>query len=404
MNITLIGVGMGAPAVLTLEAYAALSRAEIILGAERLLSGLPPEYAGRRIPLAALEKVAAAVEEHPEWDEVCVVLSGDVGFHSGAKQLLTLLRDREPRLICGISTPQYFAARLRRPWQDFRLVSAHGVPCDIIAEVLNHPAVMFLTGGDTAPSTIVETLCAAGLEDALVTVGENLSSPEERILSAAAGELSGGAFSRLCAVLVENSKTFARDSLASGIEDEAFQRGKAPMTKREVRAMAMSLLRPQSDAVLYDIGAGTGSVAVEMALLARRGRVYAVEEDPDAIHLVNANKTVFGVYNMQAVWGAAPEALEPLPPPDAAFIGGSGGRLQGIVETVLRKNPACRLVVSAITLETLATAMTTMRDAGCGEPEVIQLAANRGVLRGGYHMLEAKNPVFLIAGGGSLAE
>lgn len=404
MNITLIGVGMGDPGTLTLEAHAALAEAEAILGAERLLSGLPDAYQGERVPLALPEKVAAAVEARPEWKEICVVLSGDVGFYSGARQLLTLLREHEPRLVCGISTPQYFAAKLRRPWQDLRLVSAHGVHCDILAEVLNHPAALFLTGGDVTPADIAKTLCDAGLDAAEMTVGENLSYPEERILSAPAGEIAEMSFSRLCAVLVENDKTFTRPPGAAGIEDEAFSRGKAPMTKREIRALVLSLLRPGPNSILYDVGAGTGSVALEMALQSRRGHVFAVEEDPEAVRLINVNKAAFGTYNLQAIWGAAPEALEPLPAPDAAFIGGSGGRLEAIVETLLRKSPAVRLVVSAVTLETLATAGSVMREAGMGDPDIIQVAVNRSVVRGGYHMLEAKNPIFLISGGGQRDE
>lgn len=400
MKITLVGMGMGNGCTTTLEARAALADATVVIGSERLFTALGDECSAECIPLAVPDKIAAAVAEHPEWERVCVVLSGDVGFYSGAKRLLVLLAEHNPGIICGISTPQYFAARLRRPWQDLRLVSAHGVSCDVLAEVLNHPAVLFLVGGTATPAGIARELCDAGLDDAIVTVAENLGAKDEEIHRATAGLMEDKAFASLSVVLVENKKTFTRDMVGGGIEDDAFVRGDAPMTKREVRAAALGLLHMRADSVLYDIGAGTGSVAVEMALAARRGRVFAVETDADACRLIDVNREAFGTYNIRTVCGIAPDALVPLPPPDAAFIGGSKNRLDGIIDSLLAKNPAVRVVISAITLETLSAALDAMHSRNLRDVEVCQIAANRAVARGSYHMLTAMNPVFLISGGG----
>lgn len=401
MNITLIGAGMGGWRALTQDALEALGQADAAIGAERLLGGLPPDLRAVKVAQALPEKVADAICLHPEWRDVCVLLSGDVGFHSGAKRLLELLEDHDPRLLPGISTPQYFAARLRRPWQDFHLVSAHGVQCDILAEVLNHQTVLFLVGGDVTPSTVATALCDAGLGRARMTVGENLSYPDERIVAGTAAELAGRPdFAPLAAVLVDNGETFARDVRVAGIPDDDFIRGETPMTKREVRAIALSHLNLRPDDIVYDIGAGTGSVSVEAALHVRWGRVFAIERDENAYALLGKNRERFGVYNMLPIPGTAPEALEPLPPPRAAFIGGSGGRMRAIVAAVLAKNPRARLVAAAISLETLASATAAMGDASLDNVEVVQIAANRAVLRGGHHMLEARNPVFLVSGGG----
>lgn len=400
MKITLVGMGMGDGDSMTAAAREALAGADVVLGAARLLESLPEVYGRERLALATPDKVAAAIDAHPEWGAVCVALSGDVGFYSGARQLLKLLERHRPEVICGVSTVQYFAARLRRPWQDFHLVSAHGVECDILAEVLNHPEVMFLTGGTATTADIVRTLCEAGLDDATVSVGENLSYSDENIVVDAAGRLAGRTFASLSVVLVENRKTFRRDAVAAGIADDDFVRGKAPMTKREVRAAALALLEPTRNAILYDVGAGTGSVAVEMALLARRGRVYAVERDAENCRLIESNRERFGAYNIRVIEGLAPGALADLPAPDAVFIGGSAGALDGVMRAVLKKNPAARLVVSAVTLETLAAAVDGMKGLALPNIEVTQIAATRAVVRGGYHMLNALNPVFLIGGGG----
>ncbi len=396
MKITLVGMGMGIPASLTGEALAALRQAEIIIGADRLIANLPEGVQAQTIACPLPDSIADLVDSHPEWQTVCIVVSGDVGFYSAATKLTRRLSRHDPLLLPGISTPQAFAARLRRPWQNFHLVSAHGAPVEILAEVLNHPAVLFLTGGATTPATIATELARADLGEAILTVAENLGSPGEAIRTGTAAEMQTETFASLSTVLVENAKTFTRPPAPPGIEDDAFIRGDTPMTKREIRVQALSLLRPAPDATIYDIGAGTGSVAVEAALQARRGRVYAIEREPDACALIRKNRAAFGAYNMDLIPGSAPDAFAGLPAPDAAFIGGSGGAMREIVDALLSLNPRVRIVASAVTVETLSAAVEVIPN-----PEVCQIAASRATLRGGLHMFSAVNPVFLISGGGA---
>lgn len=396
MKITLVGMGMGTPASLTGDALAALRKAEIIIGADRLIAALPDGVQARTIACPLPDAIADLIDSHSEWRDVCVVVSGDVGFYSAATKLTQRFSRHDPLLLPGISTPQAFAARLRRPWQDFRLVSAHGAQVDILAEALNHPAVLFLTGGAITPATIAAELTRADLGDAALTIAENLGSPDEAIRTGTAEAMQSEIFAPLSTVLVENAKTFTRPPAPPGIEDDAFIRGDTPMTKREIRVQALSLLRLEPDATVYDIGAGTGSVAVEAALQARRGRVYAIEREADACALIRQNRAAFGAYNMEVVSGSAPDALPNLPAPDAAFIGGSGGGMREIVDALLRRNPRVRIVASAITVETLAAAVAAIPNA-----EVCQIAASRTALCGGLHMFAAMNPVFLISGGGT---
>lgn len=400
MNVTLVGCGMGGLDGLTGEARRAIADADAILGSGRLLAVLAGGSTAETLAAAHPVRIADAVESHPEWKRVCVLLSGDVGFYSGARQLRALLRRHEVKTVCGISTPQYFAARLGRPWQNFRLVSAHGAACDVLAECLNHPEVLFLTGGAIAPGDIAAALCEAGLDDAGMTVGENLSSAGERIVHGSAGGLRGEAFASLSVVLVENRRRFARSGFAAGIEDAVFARGGVPMTKREVRAMALSLLNPRPDSVIVDVGAGTGSVSVEAALLARRGRVFAVEPGRDALELIRTNRERFGAHNIVVVEGEAPGALAGLPAPDRAFIGGSNGKMREIVKALFSMNPRVRLVASAASLETLSLAVQAMDELGAFKTEVCQIAASRSAVKGGLRLLTGLNPVFLISGGG----
>ncbi len=400
MNITIVGCGMGSPTLLTMEAHAALRHSNVIIGSARILALLPEKYEARKITEAIPDAIADLVRSHPEWNNVCIAMSGDVGFYSGAKSLLDQLADYAPVLLQGISTPQYFAARLRRPWQDFHMVSGHGKQCDILAEILNHPQVFFLTGNEVTAESIIDELIQCGLSDAVVSVGEMLSSPEERITVATAAELRGISFSSPNVVIVDNAKTFTRVVRSPGIPDDEFIRGDVPMTKREVRLQILSQLNLRKDAIVYDIGAGTGSVAIESALLARRGRVFAIEANPDACSLIETNKTKFGAYNISVVPGLAPDALAQLPAPDAAFIGGSKGEMKKIISELLQKNPAVRIVISAVTLETLTEALDLCKSFALSGLEVGQIAASRANTNGDYTFLQALSPVFILAGGG----
>lgn len=183
-----------------------------------------------------------------------------------------------------------------------------------------------------------------------------------------------------------------------GIPDGLFARGEAPMTKEEVRAITLSKLRLRGDEIIYDIGAGTGSIAIECALLARDGKVYAIERDGEALGLIEANKDLFGVENLEVVRGEAPEALKSLPQPDRVVIGGSGGRLVEIVEAVGDKlKSGGRIVINSVTLETLHTSVEVLERLGM-EVEVTQVIIAKGEKVGGVRLFRALNPVHIIVG------
>lgn len=400
MEITLVAVGMGDGGTLTREAAAALAGADAVLGASRLLEGLGALCSGAKLPAVAADEICALLDARPEWQTVCVVLSGDTGFYSGAAALQKRLAGRTVRTLCGVSSVQLLAARLGRPWQDFKLASLHGRDCDPLALALNHPAVFFLTDARKGAPYICQTLCGAGLGEAAVTVGENLAAPDERITEGTAEELANQTFSLLHVVLVENRRHFTYDFTTPGIPDQMFLRGKAPMTKQEVRAIALAKLGVCPDDVLFDVGAGTGSVAVELALQARIGRVYAIESEEEACALIARNREAFGAYHLQVVQGVAPAAFDGLPAPNGAFVGGSRGALTGIVQGLLALNPAVRMVVAAVTLETLENAMSTFKENKVNNMDVTQVSVSRGEALGRLTQLKPLNPVFLVAGGG----
>ncbi len=183
------------------------------------------------------------------------------------------------------------------------------------------------------------------------------------------------------------------------MKDEAFIRGAIPMTKSEVRAVSVSRLELKPENILYDVGAGTGSVSVEAALLIPRGRVYAFEQKEEGCSLIQANAQRHGVKNITVVQGKAPDTWEGLPAPDCIFIGGSGGKMTEVLERAFALNPSVRVVVNVIALESLHQIMEYCR-AKEVEPEVSCIQVSRACVRGRYHMMEGQNPVYVISFGG----
>lgn len=227
-------------------------------------------------------------------------------------------------------------------------------------------------------------------------VGENLGCRGERVRTGTAAQLAGERFDPLSVLLVEPAPR-PRTTPVPGIPDEEFARGEVPMTKREVRCMALSLMGVCPGETVWDVGAGTGSVAVELALVSPDCRVWAVERREEGCALIRENRTRFGAWNLEVVRGAAPAALGPLPAPQRVFIGGTGGYLTEILDLALDKSPGVLVCVSAIAVETLGRAVQAMGERGM-DPQVTQIAAARSRGVGGLHMMMGQNPVWLITG------
>lgn len=396
MNVTLIGMGSGQPENLTLQGLAALRRADLILGARRLLAVLPAGCTENRAAAYRPDEVAELLQTSGAENAV-LVYSGDTGFYSGASSMLEKLEALgvRARVLPGLSSIQLLAAALGRPWQGWNLVSAHGRTCDPVAECMQGRPTFFLTGGSEDPATLCAQLAAEGFGDVQGVVGQCLGTPEEKLFRGSVKELAAGRFNSLSVLLVEAAEVLPRR--APGLPDEAFERGDVPMTKQEVRAAVLAKLAVRPEDILWDVGAGTGSVSVELALAAPRGRVYAVECRPEGCALIKANREKFRTRNLVLVEGLAPAALSDLPAPDAVFIGGSKGSLAAIVDAALDKNPDARICVSAIALETLSAAVAALTAKG-RTVQVSQIAVSRAKAVGGLHLMMAQNPIYLITG------
>ena len=212
------------------------------------------------------------------------------------------------------------------------------------------------------------------------------------------GETAEETFADLSVLLAENPRPVARPWNSPGLPDGVFRRGEVPMTKEEVRAVSVCKLRLQSHHVVWDVGAGTGSVSLECALACPAGRVYAIEKNPAAAALLEENKARLGAYHLTVVSGAAPEVLRDLPAPDRVFLGGTSGSLEEILTLVFEKNPAARVVCTAVTLETVGEAARLF--ASLEEADMVQLSVTRTRTAGRYHLMDAQNPVWIFSGEG----
>lgn len=395
MQVILAASGGGSWGTLTEECRKALENASCIIGAKRLLESLPDTYTNNR---AAATRPGEILQILRAQGDGCVVLySGDTGFYSGTRSLIPLLEQEHISytVLPGISSVQLLSAALGRPWQDWLLLSAHGVDCNPVGAVMQGKPVFFLTGGELGPAELCRKLAQAGLDTLPVTVGENLSYPHQRIRRGTAGEFAALHFETLSVLLAEPADPVTHRT--PGFPDSLFTRGEVPMTKQEVRAVVLAKLAPRPGDILWDVGAGTGSVSVELALAASWGRTYAIECNEKACELIRVNREKLGAWNLQLIKGAAPQALESLETPDAVFIGGTKGSMEQVVDLVLDHNPKARICISAICIETLYAAVKALQNRGI-EPEVTQISISRGKAAGSLHLLMANNPIFLIAG------
>jgi precorrin-6Y C5,15-methyltransferase (decarboxylating) len=390
-KITIIGTGVGGD-TLTVAAKKAIAEADVLIGGGRMIrdaSSGQDTFAEYRT-----DAILPFIDGHTEYRNMAVLVSGDTGFYSMSKELLDKI-DRtqfDINVLCGISSVAYFCSKIGVSWDDADLISAHGREANIIGNVSVNRKTITLLEGSSGAKKRCSDLVTFGLDDVSVTIGQDLGQPSERMISGRPSDLRDKEFGRLCIAMIINENA---SETVLGIPDEDFIRGDAPMTKSEVRALSVAKLRLEKDSTVYDIGAGTGSVSVEMALAAVNGKVYAVEKDAGSADLIESNKIKFRTPNIEVIRGSAPEALSELPAPTHAFIGGSSGNMEEIVRTLLKKNPGIRMVINSITLETISETIRCIRDLNLEEEETISVSVSRSRNIGKYHLMTAQNPVYI---------
>ena len=392
-RVTVVGIGPGSEAAQTGEVRAAIRAADALIGARRMLEAVarPGQLA---LDAIAPEAIADRIREHPQCRRFTVVMSGDTGFFSGTKKLLPLLAGCRVTVLPGLSSLSCLCARLGTSYEDVLPVTLHGRSEPILLPLAQGRRVFALVGGENGMGKLCRALTENGMGAARVSVGEHLSYPDEAITTGTAEELSERHFESLAVALIE----YGGEPLpvTAGLPDEAFSRAESvPMTKSEIRAVCLSKLALREDSVVWDVGAGTGSVTVEAAMAARRGRVYAVERKDAAFDILRENLRRFHTDNVTPVSGTAPDACADLPAPTHAFLGGTTGHMKEIIALLLEKNPRVRIVATAVTLESVAELTECVKAFPFRETEAVSLTAARSRKAGAYHLMTGQNPVYI---------
>lgn len=391
-SLHIIGVGAEGMDSLSARAREIVAAAEVLAGGRRHLERFPDHPAERVIVGADLDAVAARLGAAlAEGRRVVVLASGDPNFYGVAGPLLARLGREGAEILPNVSAMQLAFARLRLPWEDAALASVHARPlADILDLVRRHPKVGLLTDPRHTPAAVASFLLAQGVPPRRAFVCENLGTARERVVSCDLADLPGREFAPLnVLVLVDEAGSVGTPGNVGGaaahpllgLPDAAFAQRRPRdglITKLEVRAVSLARLSLRPGDAVWDVGAGSGSVGIEAARLSPSLRVYAVERRPDDLERVRENAARFGAGNLVAVLGEAPEVLAVLPDPDAVFVGGSGGRLEGILRTAAaRLRRGGRLVCNLATLENLAAAERVLGELGW-ERDVTLLQVSRG--------------------------
>lgn len=402
-KVSIVGIGAGDKSGFTIRAAEVCEQADVIIGAKRMTESFVEK--GKPVYVSYQPKeIVGYVKAHPEYERVAVLFSGDTGFYSGASRLKEELEQTrkeegaeiEIEVIPGISSIAYFCSRLGVSWEDARLISVHGRRENVLAAVRGAKKIFVLVGNRQDIIDISSTMTEAGFGELTMCVGTRLSYHDEEIIRGRVKDYLGYDGDNLAVVYIENPEG-GEEIVSCGLPDDTFVRGKVPMTKEEIRSVCLSKMRIKRDSIIYDVGAGTGSVSVEAALLAEKGRVYAIERQKDAICLIQENRRKRKLCNLIIAEREAPDILEDLPAPDCVFIGGSGGHLEEIIEAVREKNPNVRVVISAITIETLAKATQYCMTMQNVDAEIVQISVAKSKNVGSYHMMTGQNPIFIIS-------
>jgi len=390
-TVNIIGIGMGGNG-LTLSAKQRIDESDLIVGAKRMVETVAmgkdilEEYRS--------DEIIDYLDKNSRYRNVSVLMSGDIGFYSGAKKLLEKIdRSRyEVHTEPGISSAVYLCSKIGMSWQDVYMTSAHGRESNLVGLSRVHGKVFTLLSEQESVHEMARQFIEYGM-DVKMTIGQDFGYETEKVFTGTPEEVLEQEFGKLCVALIQNEHPVRFNPIS--IPDEEFTRGDAPMTKSEVRALSVAKLKLSDDSVIYDIGAGTGSVSIEMALVAVNGTVYAIEKETEAADLIEVNKLKFKTPNLQVVRGLAPEAMSDLPKPTHAFIGGSSGNLKDIIGCLLDKNPEIRIVINSVTIETLEETTQVIKEFGLVEEEISCINVSKARKLGRYHLMTAQNPVYI---------
>jgi precorrin-6Y C5,15-methyltransferase (decarboxylating) len=380
-----------------------VARAQVLAGGERHLAFFP-EFSGERIVFKkglaeALELIAQRAAEH----NVCILASGDPLFFGIGATVIRRIGGEHVEILPQPSAMQWAFAKVGLKWDDAVLLSFHARSREgFLTRLRRHAKAACFTDEENSPARLADHLLEHGQDGWRAWVCENLGGVDERVRQFRLAELAQCRdVSPLNVLILQRTDPgWQPPPSIPFLHEDAFAKRipkRGLITKREVRMLSLAALQLRPQSVVWDIGAGSGSVSIEAAMIADEGRVYAIEVDPEGLELCRENVKAHAVDNVRIIAGAAPAALAELDDPDAVFIGGSKGALREIIAISLRRlRPGGRLVVNAVTLDNVCEAFEAYRRAEI-TPEVTLLNVSRGEPLASYLRYEALNPIHIFA-------
>jgi precorrin-6Y C5,15-methyltransferase (decarboxylating) len=406
-RIHIIGVGNDGLAGLTSRARELITSADLVLGSDHALE-LIPEVRADRIRIGSdLAEIVRTLEANLGRKRMVVVAAGDPLFYGVARYLCDRLGKDRFDVLPHVSSMQLAFARVKESWEEAYLTNLANHPLETVLDRIRTAEVVGLFTSETeSPPRIARELLARGLDYFRVYVCENLGGPDERVTQGELADIQDMEFAPLNVMILKRKPGRPDQQRRTtrfrrfGNPDDVFAQSRPKsglITQAEVRAIALAELDIQPASVVWDIGAGSGSVAIEAAQLAEPGMVYAIEQDAADYHLILANAEAFGVRNLKAVHGTAPAVFNGLPAPDAIFVGGTGKEVARLLEAAYAAlRPGGRLAVNIATLESLTATYATLRHLA-GSVRALMVNLSRGVDQLETLRFEAVNPTFLLS-------
>jgi precorrin-6B C5,15-methyltransferase / cobalt-precorrin-6B C5,C15-methyltransferase len=404
-RIHIIGVGTDGLAGLTARGRELLAQAELILGPESVLRQLPAHRPERFAVGADLQETINVLTTN-RGRRLVILASGDPLFYGVARYLCDRMGKERFEVLPHVSTMQLAFARIKESWEEAYLTNLQTHPLETVLDRIRTAEVVGLFPSEKeGPVEVARQLLARGLDYFRAFVCENLGGPDERVTQGDLADIQDMEFAPLNVLILKRKPGRPDQPVAPrgwrrfGNPDDVFAQSRPKsglITQVEVRAIALGQMAIQPGSVVWDIGAGSGAVAIEAARLSEPGMVFAIEQDAADYHLILANADTFGVRNLKAIHGMAPAVFVGLPAPDAIFVGGTGKEAASLLEAAWKAlRPAGNLVITVATLESLNAAYTALKHlAGRVQAILINLARANEQLE--TLRFEALNPTFLL--------
>jgi precorrin-6Y C5,15-methyltransferase (decarboxylating) len=399
--VTIIGMGMGLED-LTANHLKIIKKADILVGGRRLLNHFKDSSVEKKPIGKDIDHVINFVKKHMYRQRIVVLASGDPLFYGIGAKLVGALGAENVLIYPNISSVAAAFARIKEPWSDVRVISLHGKKNEslLFKALENENTVAVFTDPKKNPSWLAERLLAKDLLNVKLCVLEALGSVSERFGWYTLKQAANMEFSEPNMVVLKRRSMpqESRRKLHLGAQNNWYDHQAGLITKPEVRAITLSKLQLSSNHIVWDLGAGSGSVSIEASLFVKKGKIFTVEHDAKRIEHILTNKKRFGVKNLTAIQAVLPDGLKDLPRPDRIFIGGGGRKLKQIMLAACQYlKPTGIIVINTVLIPNVGMALNTLKRLEF-KTEVVQIQINRSREMPWAERLEAQNPVWIITG------